>query len=144
MSGIVGRPVEEEKRIVRGVEGRVKWGAFEREGARGEGWKVPVRRMPFAWRGRKPGWGPEIWWMVETRAWLVWRVRGSVGRGIFGGVLGEERGGILVEGGSRDVNMKMSLTKLMLLVFLHIPFIFDGRAGRVYRCDVPVITIPLA
>ena len=60
VSGMVGRPVEEEKRIVRVVEGEVKWGAFERVEARDEGVKLPVRRIPFAWRGRKPGWEPEI------------------------------------------------------------------------------------
>jgi hypothetical protein len=44
-----GKPVEEEKRIVRGVEGAVKCGAEVKEEASGVGMKVPVRRWPFAW-----------------------------------------------------------------------------------------------
>lgn len=44
VSGIVGSPVEEEKRMVRGVEGAVKCGALERVDAVGVGVKVPVRR----------------------------------------------------------------------------------------------------
>lgn len=44
-----GVPVDEEKRMVRGVEGRLKCGAEERVEAVGEGVKVPVRRWPFAW-----------------------------------------------------------------------------------------------
>lgn len=61
-------------------------------GAREEGVKEPVRRMPFAWRGRKPGCEPEIWWSVETRSRLVWSVWGSVGRGMVGVFLEEEWG----------------------------------------------------
>lgn len=51
VSGIWGRPVEEEKRRVRGVEGWVKCGAVVRVEARGVGVKVPVRRVPRAWAG---------------------------------------------------------------------------------------------
>lgn len=50
-SGRVGKPVEEEKRARRGVEGRVKCGARERSAAAGVGVKRPVRRMPLAWTG---------------------------------------------------------------------------------------------
>lgn len=49
VSGMVGRPVEEEKRTVIGVEGDVKWGAEVRVEAVGVGVKVPVRRWPLAW-----------------------------------------------------------------------------------------------
>lgn len=48
VSGIEGRPVEEEKRTVMGVEGRLKCGALEREAAWEVGANVPVRRWPFA------------------------------------------------------------------------------------------------
>jgi hypothetical protein len=44
VSGMLGRPVEEEKRRVMGVEGAVKCGALERVDAVGVGVKVPVRR----------------------------------------------------------------------------------------------------
>ena len=49
VSGMLGRPVDEEKRSVMGVEGVVKCGALERVEAVGVGMKVPVRRWPFAW-----------------------------------------------------------------------------------------------
>jgi hypothetical protein len=49
VSGICGRPVEEEKRARRGVEGSVKCGAQERVEARGVEVKVPLRRRPLAW-----------------------------------------------------------------------------------------------
>lgn len=48
VSGMAGRPVEEEKRTVMGVEGEVKCGADVRLAAAGVGVKVPVRRWPFA------------------------------------------------------------------------------------------------
>ena len=48
VSGIWGRPVEDEKRTVMGVEGWVKWGALVRVEAALVGVKVPVRRWPFA------------------------------------------------------------------------------------------------
>ena len=40
--------MELEKRIVIGVDGKVKWGAVERVEAVVVGWKVPFRRMPRA------------------------------------------------------------------------------------------------
>lgn len=50
VSGMLGRPVEEEKRRVMGVvEGWVKCGALERVEAVGVGVKTPVRRWPLAW-----------------------------------------------------------------------------------------------
>jgi hypothetical protein len=49
VSGICGRPVEEEKRARRGVEGRVKCGAQERVEASGVGVNVPRSRRPLAW-----------------------------------------------------------------------------------------------
>jgi hypothetical protein len=49
VSAIWGKPVEEEKRMVRGVDGALKWGAEVKEEASGVGTKVPVRRWPFAW-----------------------------------------------------------------------------------------------
>lgn len=49
VSGMEGRPVEEEKRRVRGVLGWLKCGAVVRVEAVDVGWKVPVRRWPFAW-----------------------------------------------------------------------------------------------
>ena len=55
VSGIWGRPVEEEKRARMGVEGRVKCGALERVEARGVGVKVPRRRRPLAWAGGEIG-----------------------------------------------------------------------------------------
>lgn len=49
VSGIVGKPVDEEKRTVTGVEGWLKCGAEVRSEPAGEGVNVPVRRWPFAW-----------------------------------------------------------------------------------------------
>jgi len=51
VSGMVGKPVEEEKRRVREVLGEVKCGAVVRVAALGVGIKEPVRRWPFAWAG---------------------------------------------------------------------------------------------
>lgn len=44
VSGIDGRPVEEEKRTVMGVDGMLKCGALDRADAVLVGVKVPVRR----------------------------------------------------------------------------------------------------
>ena len=83
VSGIAGRPVEEEKRRVIGVEGAEKWGAVERDGAVGEGVNVPVRRWPFAWAGRKDwefgGWAVR---RAVTREVDVSRTLGFCERGI--------------------------------------------------------------
>ena len=49
VSGMCGRPVDEEKRASRRVEERVKCGALERVEARGVGVNVPLRRRPLAW-----------------------------------------------------------------------------------------------
>jgi len=49
VSGICGRPVEEEKRARTGVEGELKCGAQERVEASWVGWNVPRRRRPLAW-----------------------------------------------------------------------------------------------
>lgn len=49
VSGILGVPVEEEKRTMMGVEGAVKCGAELRSEAAEVGVKVPVRRWPLAW-----------------------------------------------------------------------------------------------
>jgi hypothetical protein len=58
VSWICGRPVEEEKRARRGVEGREKCGALERVDAWGVGVKLPLRRRPLAWAegGRAVSW----------------------------------------------------------------------------------------
>jgi hypothetical protein len=48
VSGICGRPVEEEKRAVIGVVELLKCGADVRLETSAEGVKVPVRRWPFA------------------------------------------------------------------------------------------------
>jgi hypothetical protein len=40
--------VDDEKRIVKGVEGTLKCGAVVREEAAGEGVNVPVKRWPLA------------------------------------------------------------------------------------------------
>lgn len=48
MSGMLGMPVELEKRTMRGVEGLLKWGAVENDAASGVGVKVPVTSRPFA------------------------------------------------------------------------------------------------
>lgn len=48
LSGIVGIPVESEKRPVTGVDGAFKWGAEDREAASGVGLNVPLSRMPLA------------------------------------------------------------------------------------------------
>jgi hypothetical protein len=45
----LGKPVEEEKRTVTGVEGWLKCGAVVRLEDVALGVKVPVRRWPFAW-----------------------------------------------------------------------------------------------
>jgi len=72
VSGIVGMPVEEEKRTVMGVEGEEKCGAVVRVEAVGVGVKTPVRRRPFAWAGRYPACGPPAAaWRVETRLLAV-------------------------------------------------------------------------
>lgn len=47
-SGMLGIPVELEKRIQMGVEGLLKWRAVESVLASGRGMKVPVKRSPFA------------------------------------------------------------------------------------------------
>jgi hypothetical protein len=44
VSAMVGKPVEEEKRSVREVLGRLKWGAVVSSAAAGVGVNVPVRR----------------------------------------------------------------------------------------------------
>lgn len=49
VSAILGRPVDDENRAVRGVEGVLKWGALLSEAAAGVGVKVPRSRWPFAW-----------------------------------------------------------------------------------------------
>ena len=49
VSAILGKPVEEEKRTVIGVEELLKCGAVVRDGAVVLGVKVPVKRCPFAW-----------------------------------------------------------------------------------------------
>ena len=48
VSGMLGMPVELEKRTMRGVEGLWKWGAVESEAASAVGVKVPVTSCPFA------------------------------------------------------------------------------------------------
>lgn len=48
VSAILGKPVEEEKRTVIGVEELLKCGAVVRDGAVALGVKVPVKRCPFA------------------------------------------------------------------------------------------------
>lgn len=101
VSGIEGRPVDEEKRTVIGVLGERKWGADVSKDPAGEGVKVPVRRRPFAcarrrcvsyWAGLskecvmpglKPGCGPAAAWRVVTRPWLVSRTLLSVESGIL-------------------------------------------------------------
>jgi len=49
VSGIVGNPVEEEKRTVIGVDVSLKCGADVSSEAAEAGTKVPVRRWPLAW-----------------------------------------------------------------------------------------------
>lgn len=49
VSGILGKPVEEEKRTVIGVDGALKCGAEVSSEADEVGVKVPVNRWPFAW-----------------------------------------------------------------------------------------------
>lgn len=49
LSGIVGIPVESEKRPMTGVDGAFKCGAEDRAAASGVGLNVPLRRMPRAW-----------------------------------------------------------------------------------------------
>lgn len=49
VSGMLGKPVEEEKRTVIGVDGALKCGADVRSEAEEVGVKVPVSRRPFAW-----------------------------------------------------------------------------------------------
>lgn len=51
VSGIWGRPVELEKRMVKGVKWVWKCGAVVKVEAAGVGVKVPVRRRPRAWAG---------------------------------------------------------------------------------------------
>lgn len=53
LSGIVGNPVELEKRTVMGVVGLLKWGARESFPASAEGVNVPVVKIPFPWAARK-------------------------------------------------------------------------------------------
>ena len=48
LSGIVGRPVELEKRMTTGVDGWLKCGAFERALASDVGVKVPFNNIPRA------------------------------------------------------------------------------------------------
>lgn len=49
VSGILGKPVEEEKRTVIGVDAALKCGAEVSSAAEVVGLKVPVSRWPFAW-----------------------------------------------------------------------------------------------
>jgi hypothetical protein len=49
VSGILGIPVELEKRTVIGVDGLLKWGALESFAASAEGVNVPVTTIPLAW-----------------------------------------------------------------------------------------------
>ena len=49
VSGICGKPVEEEKRTVIGVVEVFKWGALLRADAECVGTKTPLRRCPLAW-----------------------------------------------------------------------------------------------
>lgn len=51
VSAIWGKPVEEEKRTVIGVEGVLKCGAVVRSDTVALGVNVPVRRCPFACAG---------------------------------------------------------------------------------------------
>jgi len=51
VSAILGKPVEEEKRTVIGVEGVLKCGAVVRSDTVALGVNVPVRRCPFACAG---------------------------------------------------------------------------------------------
>lgn len=51
VSGIFGRPVEEENRTVIGVVEAFKWGALLRADAECVGTKTPLRRCPLAWAG---------------------------------------------------------------------------------------------
>jgi hypothetical protein len=51
VSGICGRPVEEEKRTVMGVEEMLRCGALERVAALSVGVKMPLRRWPLACAG---------------------------------------------------------------------------------------------
>ena len=48
MSGIVGSPVEFEKRTRIGVEGELKCSALESSAAFADGVNVPVSKVPFA------------------------------------------------------------------------------------------------
>src|SRR5580704_15101623 len=51
LSGILGSPVELEKRTVTGVDSRVTWGALVSDVAPGAGRNVPRSIRPFAWAG---------------------------------------------------------------------------------------------
>src|SRR5207249_3117412 len=59
LSGIVGTPVESEKRTVTGVDGLPAWGARVSVAAAGDGVNVPEHINPLAWAGRKPGCSPD-------------------------------------------------------------------------------------
>ena len=91
VSGMSGRPVELEKRIVRGVVDWLRWGAVERVAASLEGWKVPVRRRPLPWAGRMPACLPKMVWSWDTSSWLVLSIGGSDGRGILQVVIFKEQ-----------------------------------------------------
>src|SRR5579871_2486836 len=58
LSGIAGTPPALEKRTEIVVEDLCACGARVSAAASLDGVNVPPRRMPFAWAGRKPGWGP--------------------------------------------------------------------------------------
>ena len=67
-SGMVGTPVEFEKRTVTGT-GLIKCGALLRLRAFGEGVNVPVAMTPLAWLARKPACGPpEVLFSASTSA----------------------------------------------------------------------------
>jgi hypothetical protein len=51
VSGMLGMPVELEKRTVIGVDGVLKCSAVDSEAALALGVNVPLRSVPFAWAG---------------------------------------------------------------------------------------------
>lgn len=58
LSGIAGRPVELEKRMMTGVDGWLKCGAFERALASAVGVKVPLSITPWACARTDVSWLP--------------------------------------------------------------------------------------
>lgn len=52
VSGMLGIPVELEKRTQTGVEGLLKCGAVESLAASADGMNVPLRSSPLAWAVR--------------------------------------------------------------------------------------------